>query len=85
MTTLLLIILLCATPAIAHESEDFKHMEGSTGPIIGQSHCPAGIRLWSIDYNGDGVPDICKKIIFNHGVLHVKEIPPVNGKCVCEE
>jgi len=84
MKTLLLIILLFATPAIAHES-DYKHMEENSGPIISQSYCQAGIQLWWIDYNSDGVPDTCKKIIFNHGVLHVKEIPPVNGECVCDE
>ncbi len=85
MKTLLLLILLFATPAIAHEYGGYKHMKGNTGPIIGQGYCQDGIQLLWIDYNSDGIPDVCKKTIFSHGVLHVKEIPPVDGKCECEK
>lgn len=79
---IILIIIVLSLKSNAHETKDFKHMIGNSGPIIQTQMCEAEIRLWTIKKDSE---IICKKIIFSHGKLHEKIIEPINGECKCNE
>ena len=82
--TIIMPLLIGAVIALAHETDDWTHMTATSGPIVQTGHCGGDITLWSIDYNGDHAIDVCKHVIFNHGVVHVKVTDPVDGMCSCE-
>ena len=72
--------------AYGHEGYGFTHLNGNSGPLIGQRSCPGSMTyLWFHDDNNDGKVDRCSQIFIDHGQIHVKPATLRDGKCLCWE
>ena len=69
--------------ANAHETNGFTHMEGDSGPIIGQRYCSDETSIWYQDLDGDGELDTCTRVIFTNGVVHIRRSLPIDNDCSC--
>lgn len=78
------VLVLHGNSLYAHEGHGYVHMEGSSGPIIGQRQCGFEEFVWFVDGDHDGKVDLCRRVIFNHGQIHVKDYEPEDGTCLCK-
>ena len=70
--TMCLMLAMCADYAWAHEGHGWTHLDGSSGPIIGQRSCGMGVQVWYIDKNSDNEVDRCVGVLFIHEVIHIR-------------
>ena len=68
---LVILILVMSVSVYAHEDDNWKHMTGGSGPLIGQMYCGMGIDVWFNDRNSDGIVDECTAVFLAHDKFHL--------------